>query len=106
MAGRSADFLRDWRSIPTTASTKAGQLSEFGQQRSDHPLGLRLIAAAKEIHVVEYMVELVKRPALLEAARQWPGFPVRRDHARGEAAEQLHHREVAFPIAIMNRGVE
>ena len=22
------------------------------------------------------------------------------------AAEQLHHREVAFPIAIMNRGVE
>jgi hypothetical protein len=50
-------------------------------------------------------VELVERHARGVAGREGPRLVVGREHARAEAAEEPHHREVDLAVAAVDGGI-
>src|SRR6516164_3677788 len=99
------------RPVPGAGLSNASTLGvksvpEFVEELRRHPFGLPQVRAAEEIQVIEYMVEVVERLALLVADVQRRRTPVRGVEAVREAAEQLGHRQVGFTVADVDRGVE
>ena len=92
----------------TLAAPISGSRSaaDFGQQRGDHRFSLAQVSAAKQVQVVEEVVQLVQRPALPVSAGKGPGSAVGSVEAGRKAAKQLAHREVALTVAVMDSRVE
>src|SRR6266852_8108584 len=81
-------------------------LSQFRKEALDHPLGLRRVAAAEQIRVVEHVVQVVQRFSHCVALIEWCGFRVGGVESLRKSAEQLGHGEVRFAVSPVNGRIE
>src|SRR5690606_24741282 len=98
LTGLTRTSLQPYSRAGEGADVMPNPLTNLGQQLRHHALRLRSIAAAKQVGMVENVVEIVERPAHRIAGVERPGRAVRRIKARRETAEQFAHREIAFTV--------
>ena len=76
------------------------------QKLRHHAFSLPQIAAAKQIQVVQDMIQIIKRLSKTVTAIQRPLSLIGRIKIRAKAAKQLGHRQIGFPVAVIAGGVK
>src|SRR5690606_37111751 len=88
------------RRRPPSASPEPSSDEPF--QTREH---LRAVASAEQIEVIQQVVEVVKSRAPLAPRGRGPRLVVRAVERVAEAAEQAGHREIGFPITVIDRRI-
>ena len=83
-----------------------GRSSASEIQRFERPFDGRQIARAEDAHVHQQRVELIERDAAFVLGRERMRLLVGVEDARGEAAEEAHHRQIDLSVTAINRGID
>src|SRR5262249_12543525 len=75
------------------------------QELTEHRLRLRQIACAKQIQMIEHMIEVVERYTCPCTTRQRPGGLIIPTERRTKAGEQPSQCEIRRTVAVVHRGI-